>query len=345
MEKFLVLKGCAGLGNRLITLMKAIKYCSKTHRTLYVDWADGMFSEYGDNIFYKYFDLKGIKYITDIEILKKKYKAEATTTFPEKMLLSDLENPVIETFDVLTPQISYNTIYKVGMTQIALEKWSYFAGLQSWQRKKYTQNKYWNAIKFRNDGNNFPLGSALTGKHKEDIVFFADFRPLINMKNLLKYISLKPDIQKAIENFANTHDIKNAIGIHVRYTDKKPKSKLERLKKKIDKIIKQNPTQKIFLCTDNNDIINDFKLYYPQNLIIINRFIPESNNMGIHNWAIKHTSKEIKEQMFYESLMDMWLLSMTKTLFWQGNSSFSYISKIIKNDSKNTRNWMSTFFN
>jgi len=44
MEKYLVLKGCAGLGNRLITLLKAIQYCKKTGRRLYVDWADGMFA-------------------------------------------------------------------------------------------------------------------------------------------------------------------------------------------------------------------------------------------------------------------------------------------------------------
>lgn len=58
-KKYLVLKGCAGLGNRLITLMGAIRYCERTQRILYVDWADGMFDQEGQNAFTQYFELNG----------------------------------------------------------------------------------------------------------------------------------------------------------------------------------------------------------------------------------------------------------------------------------------------
>lgn len=58
--KYLVLKGCAGLGNRFITLMKAINYAKVSGRTLYVDWSDGMFGALGKNAFSEYFDIKVI---------------------------------------------------------------------------------------------------------------------------------------------------------------------------------------------------------------------------------------------------------------------------------------------
>lgn len=41
--KYIVLKACAGLGNRLVTLSNAIDYSLKNNRTLYVDWSDGLF--------------------------------------------------------------------------------------------------------------------------------------------------------------------------------------------------------------------------------------------------------------------------------------------------------------
>lgn len=339
MEKYLILKGCAGLGNRLITLMKAIKYSQKNNRTIYVDWADGMFGEQGDNVFFKYFNLKNIKHITSSSILKEIY-IQGGSTFPSKMQLSDLDTPVIRTFYALTPNIARNTIYKVLMTQIFKEKWSYFVGLQSWQRTNYKHHYYWNAIKNINNGNNFPLGSALTSKHKEDLVFFADFRPLVNIDNLFSYLELKPEIQSKISSFAEKYNIKEAIGVHIRYTDKKPKRKLNKLIQKLDKILSKHPEQKIFLCSDNIDIINEFKKKYKNNIIQTEKYLPETNNVGIHIYAAKNLPKNIKEQMMEESLMDMWLLSMTKLLFWQGNSSFSYISKYIKNDPKTTINWM-----
>jgi hypothetical protein len=49
-----------------------------------------------------------------------------------------------------------------------------------------------------------------------------------------------------------------------------------------------------------------------------------------------NASGEEKERFFEDSIADMWLLSMTGMLYWQGNSSFSYISKILKNDSANS---------
>ena len=51
MDKYLVLKGCAGIGNRFITLMKAIQYAKLSRRIIYVDWGDGMFDNVGNNIF------------------------------------------------------------------------------------------------------------------------------------------------------------------------------------------------------------------------------------------------------------------------------------------------------
>ena len=50
-QKYLLLKGCAGLGNRIYSALNALDYCIANNRKLVVDWSDGQFGEKGDNIF------------------------------------------------------------------------------------------------------------------------------------------------------------------------------------------------------------------------------------------------------------------------------------------------------
>ena len=40
-QKYLILKGCAGLGNRIFSILNAISYSKKTGRKLIIDWSDG----------------------------------------------------------------------------------------------------------------------------------------------------------------------------------------------------------------------------------------------------------------------------------------------------------------
>lgn len=69
-------------------------------------------------------------------------------------------------------------------------------------------------------------------------------------------------------------------------------------------------------------------LHYP--VLLYEKFIPKVEDGGIHIWAAQHATDEVKQRMFEDSIAEMWMLAMTKTLFWQGNSSFSYISKLFR---------------
>ena len=62
MENYLLIKGCAGLGNRIISLTKAIDYAIKTNRIIVIDWSDGLYFTEGYNFFEDYFIIKDLKY-------------------------------------------------------------------------------------------------------------------------------------------------------------------------------------------------------------------------------------------------------------------------------------------
>ena len=165
-KKYLVLKGCAGLGNRFITLMKAINYAKLSDRTFSVDWSDGMFAALGKNAFSEYFDIKGIK-CCNLEDVMSAYETGATC-YPSKMRKDDLTNPICEERDVkgqfvvYLPKIARKTIYKVALSVVPLHKLVYILGLQSFQRVELKEKLSWKyVVKHMLDGDNFPLGSNL----------------------------------------------------------------------------------------------------------------------------------------------------------------------------------------
>ena len=50
-KKYLLVKGTAGLGNRLLFLLSALLYARLTERLLVVDWCDQTYSDDGTNAF------------------------------------------------------------------------------------------------------------------------------------------------------------------------------------------------------------------------------------------------------------------------------------------------------
>ena len=54
-NRFLIIKGCAGIGNRLLTIKDGILYAAKNNLTIYVDWSDGWHLNEGHNSFYEFY--------------------------------------------------------------------------------------------------------------------------------------------------------------------------------------------------------------------------------------------------------------------------------------------------
>jgi len=148
----------------------------------------------GLNIFYDYFTLKDIALTQDKTVIEKALDIGASK-LPASMNKEDLASSIYDGFHTVTPKIARITPYKILMTLVCKEKLGYIVGLQSWQR---TSKTYFDVIRNMNDGNNFPLGGSLSYNHDEDIVFFADFRPMTSMEHFSDYLELKPEFQAEI---------------------------------------------------------------------------------------------------------------------------------------------------
>lgn len=347
MKKLLVLKGCAGLGNRLITLYSAINYCHKTHRTIYVDWSDGMFADKGVNAFYKYFDLHGIAFSESIdEVLSALNKG--ASIYPKTYDKNDLMSGVYDRWHIEGGIFAQHIPqYRVLINKLFRGKCGILWNVQHWKRnnqKKSTSmiGNYFKSIKDVFNERAFLLGSQLPYYNDRGIVVFVDFRPYINLSYLFDNISLKEVYYQKFMAFAKQRNLlRHGIGVHIRATDKQPKKKLKKLQVYIDKLLESDGRLRLFLSTDNSQLTKEMEKRYNGRIVLYPKFLPEDlKGKGIHHWALEHDIPNIKEQMFEESLADMWILSMCKMLFWQGNSSFSMISSVLKKDKENVVNWL-----
>lgn len=307
------MKGCAGLGNRLVTIYSAIKYSEKTNRKLMIDWEDGQFDVKGINAFEKCFDLNFSNCIQKTEIKNWNALSHSSALFKENEeagvydLYFDKQNQLLQT---LPNRLFFNE---------ALKK----------------LRRRWQPISDGNYFNSLAYGSDLSINQNEDVLYYVDFLPFVNYKGLPKHIAIKAFLQKKINEFSLANNIPNAVGIHIRYTDKKPSTDIL---KAIEFLKQKHYNSLIYLATDSVEIETLFNEKFNQ-LILFPKHKPQLNGEGLHQWALYQKKDNLKYQLFEESVIEMFLLSKCQTLYYQGNSTFSNISRVYHSNKSHCYDW------
>lgn len=319
-KKYLIVKGCAGLGNRIYTLSNAINYAQKTGRILLIDWSDGQFAPLNQNAFNLFFEIKNHPYLQSINEIEQ---IEKVSVYPIEWK-KHLKSAVYANYEVagikFLRKIPSRLIKRFPRLSMKTGYW------------RQLGNKSKSDIANFLDSKNFIKGEYYSKKIKQDVVVFVDFSPTYFEDIIRNQINLKETISKKIQDFANANSLQSdCIGIHIRYTDKKPDASFDRLYESIESIGAKG--KRIFLSTDNKEIEKMMKEKY-NDIITYPKFLPEEQKEGLHQWALYNKDENAKLVMFEESIVDMWLLSKCEYLIFQENSSFSQVSRILKNDSK-----------
>lgn len=343
MKKYIIVKGIAGLGNRLITLTTAISYAKQTNRQIIVDWTEGQFAKRGQNAFFKCFDLRNIAHLECI------YQIENITelsVYPNAWKNSLHTDGYIFVFKRYKFPFLSRQIKKLRLKG-EITKLNGF-----WKLRYVERNNLGNKAGFTSDNSvltfkdivkgifsskGFPHGRNFTVKRKEDIVVYMDYQPeKVIIDDFINHIALKPHMLSIIEEYTNRLNLNtNAVGVHVRYTDKMPPKNISIIIDKIKALKINDPL--IFLATDNSEVFSFFKKHF-SNLFSFGENMPKppNKNKGIHHIF----NEEISFELFQQSIIDMWLLSRCDYLFYQGNSSFSLISSYLHQDKNKTFDWL-----
>jgi hypothetical protein len=338
-NKYLIIKGIAGLGNRLITLCSGIEYARTTDRILLVDWSDGMYAEKGHNVFYDYFKLVNVKYFKNIRNI-----SHISSVYPAGFNRK-LDKGVHELYkNINAVDAGIPKIYSI-LDRVPQFIFSY--------QKPNMLREYWRYIYFSGRNNNningldyffgifnnahSPCGRHLSKKRKEDIVIYIEYEPSYNPVTLLNHINLQSAISKKIDLFTSekllTHD---SIGVHIRGNDRKSKTPYEKLYNLLRD--KKFETKKIFLATDCIEVLENFLKEFP-NTIVYPKFLPKVHERGIHYWASTKGSTDKAKGILEQSIIDIWLLSKCEYLFYQKSSSFSKIAFNLHNNFHKAVNW------
>lgn len=307
------MKGCAGLGNRLVTVMAAIRYAQRNARILVVDWRDGQFDKKGVDAFEKCFILKDIIHTTPDNVENWETMSHSSELFKRSR-----EEGLYDLY------LEYQSPFFLGFPE------RLFSGtvFSKWRRR-------WEPIEKGNPG--LPFGGDLRDGRAEDVLYFVDFLPMIAYDALPQFLGLRPEIEKKVNDLAADMKLRDAVGIHIRSTDKKPTRPVEDI---IRHLKTKHVGQPVYLSTDSIQIEELFSRSFSK-LLLLPKTKPQLKGEGLHQWALYNQEEELKYVIYEESVLEMFLLSKCQTLYYQGNSTFSNISKVYHTDRQQCYDWQS----
>lgn len=259
------IKGAAGLGNRLFTLVYALEYAKRKNMQVLVDWSDGQIGPRGIDLFGAYFTCEDVK-----------------------SCVSDWG--VYDRFEVMSSPLLSRVL-------------RFFSNGQTvWVSKKADKIGLWRGLILPIELQPFWVSPKLC----------LEFLPA----NLPKSWPIKVQpwvLQKAT---AAVPDIGLRVGVHVRYSDKTPKRGISSL---IGRLRKMGGG--VFLATDSEAVRQLFFDSLPDVVSASSQLHDGTSPGGLHHSAVGDTGKMV---LFDESVFDLVLLSQSKFMLGQSNSTFSW---------------------
>lgn len=291
-NKFLLVKGRAGLGNRMLSALTGILYARLSGRKLLVDWSDPIYSSDGSNVFHSFF----------------------------KCPLFSPADRLPET-DSVIPNVWRG---RLNESSIAMqERYGGIADSQIWRKFSIDLTK----LDYQED-----VAVMWTFIEKIDLLrghFRGAYEELsrasteaILRESLREYLILRPEIRERVDRFKIERFDRKTVGVHIRYTDHQ--ASLWTIIKRLNALLKREPGLQIFLATDNIQIKNMFEENY-SSVISTPHWYPPA---GLRLHGKSHPNQA---ESGVEALVDLYLLAECDYLIIDTSSSFSDIARLLTN--------------
>ena len=288
-KKFLLVKGRAGFGNRMLSALTGIAYARLTDRKLLVDWSDDLYSVDGSNVFHRFFQCSLYSPTDDIP---------ATDSVRPSIWRGHLRESCIAMQKRNAPDTTGRSWWE--LSSIDLTKLDYPEDVVV----------MWTVVEkvdlFRNH---------LSATFRE---FEGATKQAILTTLLREHLILQPEIRRRVAHFKGNHFGKATVGVHVRYSDHR--THLWAILKALNTLLKREPNLQIFLSTDNIAVKEMFEESYPT-VITTPHWYPPPGLSLTQTWA-----RPIRAEQGIEALVDLYLLAECEYLIIDTSSSFSYVA-------------------
>ena len=294
MAKYVLVKGKAGLGNRMLSAMTGILYAMLSGRRVVIDWSDFTYSNDGQNVFPHLFK-------TDLADTKLPASAADSVWPPlwKGRLNKDVSQVIEETdktaHDRLRGYRSFSFDFsKLNYAETTLVMWSYTQLIKR-LRCHFHGSFAWLATKTDEDIMRWMLNDVI---HLNDVI-----------ANMVQ------------EQWAKLATQGTMIGVHIRFMDRR--TSIESFYKALDKLITTVHDPTIFIATDNIDVQTKIQNRY-ETVVHNEKWFPVASQS-------MHQSHECPDrtQEAIDALIDMYMLAKCQYLVFPGSSTFSYMSSLI----------------
>jgi hypothetical protein len=295
-ERILLVKGVAGLGNRMQCVATALAYARITSRRMIIDWRDPIYSDDGRNAFGMYFirpDSGSLENLCD-----------SSLSIVPATWSGHLDEPALEFMR-----------RKEGASASDPAFWcSYTIDLR---RMDYCEDVavFWSPFDLIDDLRKNFAGELASWRcmNRQDILrslFKQEFVPVAS-------------VTEQVKSFQADEFRTPVIGIHVRFTDKR--SHLGAIKKRLVKLLRSHPGATIFLATDSLEIQKKFQGEFANVKVIPKWFSPAGRT--IHRSPLAASRTENGKA----ALVEMYLLSKCDYLIIDEHSSFGMAAAWLSN--------------
>lgn len=288
-EKYLVVKGIAGLGNRILAVLTGILYAKLSGRRLIIDWSDYVYSNDGTNAFHSYFQSPLVN--PDIEIPVTDSVSPEIWRGRLHESVERLRKPIGNNKEFR--EISTVDLAKLDYTEDVLVMWTYIDKVEEIRKHFKT---------------------ALNEFHQAS-------RKEILSTLLHEYLILHPQIRERVEQYKSAFLHRKTVGIHVRFTDHR--AKLKSMLDKLGALMKHKPELQIFLATDNLMVKKLFEENY-KSVITTQHWYPAPGSR-IH----QNPGCTDRLNNGIEALVDLYILAECEYLIVDTSSMFSYLAVLL----------------
>lgn len=291
-EKFLLVKGKAGLGNRMLSAVTAILYGQLSARRLVIDWSDVTYSSNGSNVFPELFGCpNSAAMVPD------------TDSISPALWRNRLDKTASQLVQEIDP-IAHDSQRRFRKFSVDLSKTDYPETILIFSLYNHRISQL--RRHFKGEFANLAFMSD------DDILRELFQRSLI----------LNPGIRARVSKWRDNHFVPGRmLGVHVRFMERR--TSIDWFFRDVDRIFESVKDPVIFLATDNRNAEDAFKKRY-KNVISTEKWFPTS---GIS----MHQNPECPDKLnnAIEALMDMYLLAECNYLVFPGSSTFSYVSSLL----------------
>jgi Nodulation protein Z (NodZ) len=300
MNGYVLVKGKAGLGNRMLSAMTAILYAMLSRRYLVIDWSDSTYSDDGQNVFPKLFKVPNAE--TQLPI-------SAYESVRPSLWKGRLNQPAAEFIQEIDPAAHRNLR--------AYRRFSFDLSKLEYDEQTLVMFSHTQLLPMLRRHFHGPF-SWLAKMSDEDIMRWL----------LREVLVLREDIMTKVESqWTKLTGDEIMIGVHVRFTDLK--TTLGSTYNAVDELIRSVPNYKLLLATDNIRVQNDMMQRY-KNVVTNEKWFPDE---GTTMHLSEHCPDRLQNAI--DALIDMYTLAKCRYLIFASSSTFSYISSLISTMPRN----------